>query len=67
MTREHKSSMRWQGGQYIVLHWDDTVQCYRESAPMAYWVARMSVGQANCPGAHGGKCRVATHYHDRTE
>jgi hypothetical protein len=59
-----KAVMRRQGGQYIVLRWDDSVQCYRESAPLSYWVARAAVGQANCPGARGGKCRCASHRHD---
>jgi hypothetical protein len=62
-SKQHKSYMRYQGGQYIVCHWDDTVQCYREGSPMSYWQARNAVGTQNCPGHRGGTCRCANHQH----
>ena len=60
-----KTTMRKQGGQWIVSSWDESVKCYRESSPMSYFAARTACGQDNCPGAHGGQCRNRDHRHDR--
>ena len=57
----HKSTMRAQGGGYIVSHWDDQVQCYREGAEVTYWQARASVGTANCRNPE--TCDKQTHNH----
>lgn len=55
-----KSHMRAQGNGYIVCHWDESVQCYRESHEMPYHVARAAVGQANCTDVH---CDRVGHCH----
>ena len=57
----HKSYMRRQGRGWIVCHWDESVQCYRESEERPYWVARAQVGQANC--RHPQTCTAASHDH----
>lgn len=61
MKNKHKSYMRAQGNGYIVCHWDDTVQCYRESGEVTYWQARADVGEANC--RNPSKCKIVSHDH----
>lgn len=58
--KAHKSYMRRQGSGWIVCHWDDTVQAYRESGEMPYHQARAAVGTANCTDPY---CNKWTHAH----
>lgn len=57
-TAHHKATMHAQGNGWIVSTWRDDVEMYEQSHEMSYAQARSRVGRANCPGAHGGKCRT---------
>jgi hypothetical protein len=68
MTNEHPATMYRQGRGWIVSKWDEGYQAYVLSGEVTYYDARLRVGRANCPGAHGGKCRTPdnhVHYQDR--
>lgn len=58
-----KTTMYRQGSGWIISRWDESVQAYRLSNEVSYWSARHACGEDNCPGAHGGTCRVASHDH----
>ena len=58
MTPKEKTTMHRFGSGYVVVSWDASVQCGRESAPMSYWFAREAVAEENCPATTGkGVCR----------
>lgn len=59
----HAAYMYRQGTGWIVVVWDPKMACLRESGPMYYWDARITVGTANCRHATDGKCDVKSHQH----
>lgn len=54
--------MHKQGNGWIVSTWDESVNCYRESGELTYWVARAAVGSDNCPNPK--TCTKPSHHHE---
>jgi len=60
-STRNKATMYRQGAGWIVSEWDEMVHCYRVSQEISYWVARASIGAANCRNPK--TCARPTHQH----
>jgi len=58
MSKQHKAAIMYRlGSGWAVNVWDEARRAWWDCGIHDYHKARAMVGQANCPGERGGKCR----------